>query len=377
MSEYLYIENFGPIIEVELEDIRPLTILIGPSGSGKSTVLKVLSLFRWIYKRVNLRSYLKSAKIKRTQIGFKIKPLMRTSGILEYLKADSVIVYRRDGYEIRMQNKSVNIRKDIEPENMCLDKICFVSDKRAMIPDFLDHKVEKRIANYYLQDTMDNFLLASKAIKSFSMQYLGVNLKVEHFKSGNTRYKITDNEDSSFAIELKNASSGIQTVTPLSLITEYFATGFDTQESMNFSLFKYMQDTDNLKNFSAARNIGDIEKRNVHILIEEPELSLYPESQKSLMDFLVDRCFSCYHDYNMTLMLATHSPYILNYMNLLVDRYEKDKDTSYKISFGDVGAYEITGGYAVDLRIEGERRLLDARSLSDPISSIYSEYNQD
>lgn len=377
MSEYLYIENFGPIIEVELENISPLTILIGQSGSGKSTILKVLSLFRWIYKRVNLRSYLKYAKIKRTQIGFKIKPLMKTSGILEYLKPDSIIIYRRDGYEIRMENKSVNIRKDIAPENMCLDKICFISDKRAMIPDFLDHKVEKRIANYYLQDTMDNFLLASKAIKSFSMLYLGVNLKVEHFKSGTTRYKITDGDDSNFSIELKNASSGIQNVTPLSLITEYFATSFDTKESMNSSLFKYMQDTDNLKNFSTARDIGDIEKRNVHILIEEPELSLYPESQKCLMDFLVDRCFSKKHDYNMTLMLATHSPYILNYMNLLIDRFEKQKDTPCKISFDDVSAYEIVDGYAIDLKMEGERKLVDARSLSEPIRLIYSEFNQE
>ncbi len=41
MNEYLYIENFGPIVEVELKDIRPFTIFIGESGSGKSTVMKV------------------------------------------------------------------------------------------------------------------------------------------------------------------------------------------------------------------------------------------------------------------------------------------------------------------------------------------------
>ena len=63
MREYLYIKDFGPIKEVELNDIRPFTILIGESGSGKSTIMKVLSLFRWIYKRVNLRSYLKHAQI--------------------------------------------------------------------------------------------------------------------------------------------------------------------------------------------------------------------------------------------------------------------------------------------------------------------------
>ena len=44
MNEYLRIQNFGPIVDIELDEIVPLTILIGESGSGKSTIMKVLSL---------------------------------------------------------------------------------------------------------------------------------------------------------------------------------------------------------------------------------------------------------------------------------------------------------------------------------------------
>ena len=167
MREYLYIKDFGPIKEVELNDIRPFTILIGESGSGKSTIMKVLSLFRWIYKRVNLRSYLKHAQIKKTRIGFKIQSLMKTSGVSDFLRSESIIIYRRGNYEIKMANKQVRIATDVAPENLCLDKICFISDKRSMIPNFLEHRMEGRIANYYLQDTVDNFLLASEIIKSF------------------------------------------------------------------------------------------------------------------------------------------------------------------------------------------------------------------
>jgi len=143
MNEYLYIENFGPIVEVELKDIKPFTILIGESGSGKSTIMKVLSLFRWIYKRINLRSYLKLSNIKNTRISFNIKNLMKTSEIFEFLKSDTVIVYRRDGYEVRMENMSVSAKKDINVDDLCLDKICFISDKRSMIPDILDYKILK------------------------------------------------------------------------------------------------------------------------------------------------------------------------------------------------------------------------------------------
>ena len=73
MNEYLRIQNFGPVVDIELDNIVPLTVLIGESGSGKSTVMKVLSMFRWIYKRVVLRSYVRQAKIKRTGIGIQMK----------------------------------------------------------------------------------------------------------------------------------------------------------------------------------------------------------------------------------------------------------------------------------------------------------------
>lgn len=373
MSEYLRIENFGPIDEVILDDIRPLTVFIGESGSGKSTIMKVLSLFRWMYKRVNLRSYLQHAGIKKTRIGFKIQNLMKTSGIAEYLKQDSVIVYRRGDYEIRMVNKSVNIRFTIAPEDLCLDKLCFISDKRSMISDFLDNKMERRIANYYLQDTMDNFLEACESIKVLPLDYLDVKFKVEKPKTAPMRYRIQSG-DEDFTIDMKNASSGMQTVTPLSMIIEYFATCFDSEVSMNASLFKFMTDTDNLKQFRSEMNVGEIKNRNVHVFIEEPELSLYPESQKSLMDFLVDRCFHKNQDYNMTLMIATHSPYIVNYLNLLIKRSEAGGDTPYKMAFEDVNAYEICGGTANSLRIDGEHRIINATSLSDSISRIYSEY---
>ena len=298
MIEYLKIENFGPIDEVILDDIRPLTVFIGESGSGKSTIMKVLSLFRWMYKRVNLRSYLQHAGIKKTRIGFKIQNLMKTSGIAEYLKQDSVIVYKRGDYEIKMVNKSVNIRFTIAPKDLCLDKVCFISDKRSMISDFLDNKMERRIANYYLQDTMDNFMEACESIKVLPLDYLDVKFKVEKPKTAPMRYRIQNgNED--FSIDMKNASSGMQTVTPLSMIVEYFASCFDSENSMNASLFKFMTDTDNLKQFRSEMNVGEIKDRNVHIFVEEPELSLYPESQKSLMDFLVDRCFNHSRDYHM------------------------------------------------------------------------------
>jgi predicted ATPase len=63
MQESIIIKHFGPIKNIEINDIHPFTVFIGESGSGKSTIMKVIALFRWIYKMLCIRSYLKYANI--------------------------------------------------------------------------------------------------------------------------------------------------------------------------------------------------------------------------------------------------------------------------------------------------------------------------
>lgn len=372
MTEYLRIQNFGPIVDIELDNIAPFTILIGESGSGKSTVMKVLSMFRWIYKRVVLRSYVRQANIKKTGLGIQMKTILKTSQLNEYLKDDSEIIYRRGNYTISYTNGKLNAQADIPANDLSLEKICYISDKRSVIPDFLENQIEKKNANYYLQDTLDNFLLASGSIKQLPLDYLNVELKIEKSSKGE-KYMIKGTNDNTCSLELRNSSSGTQTVTPLSLIVEYYATKFDSQKSMNESLFKYLQDNDKLDVFSTTKNIGEISSKNVHLFIEEPELSLYPDSQSQLIDFLIERCFMTEHPYNMTLMMATHSPYIVNYINVLIRRSEDSGRTFLRPE--DVNVYEIFEGCAGELKSLNGRAIIDTQSMSDPITEMYSEFN--
>lgn len=373
MNEYLRIQNFGPIVDIELEDIVPLTILIGESGSGKSTIMKVLSLFRWIYKRVVLRSYVRQARIKKTGIGIQMKTLLRTSQLNEYIKSNTEITYRRGNYVIVYSKGKLNAQADIPANDLSLEKICYISDKRSMIPDFLENKIEKKNANYYLQDTLDNFLIAADSIRQLPLDYLNVELRIEKGAKGD-KYMIKGTNGAQCSIQLLNSSSGTQTVTPLSLIVEYYAKKFDAQKSMNSSLFSYLQDNDKLDVFNTAKNIGEIQSKNVHLFIEEPELSLYSESQSRLVDFLVNRCFMSEHPYNMTLMMATHSPYIVNYLNVLIRR-SKEQGLSY-ISHHDVNVYEVYDGCLGQLKILNDRPIIDTRSMSEPITEMYSEFNK-
>lgn len=374
MTESLYIRNFGAIEDARLDNIRPLTVLIGESGTGKSTIMKLLSIFRWIYKRVNVRSILQLSNVTKTNLSFDFKNLLKVSGIDEFLKNDTIIVYTRDNYELRYE-KGLKASFRIVQKDLSLDKVCFISDKRSMIPDLLEGKVSKGVVGYYLQDTYDNFRKASESIEEMMIEYLGIKLKIEQ-KNNRVRYKIiSEDEDKQFSLMLKNASSGMMNVTPLTLIVEYLVKNYDFTKAANGWIFEYLKDNDKLSDFRSDFNIGSIKNRNLFLHIEEPELSLDPVNQKALIDFLLSRCADTSDDVNASLIIATHSPYILNYLNLLIARREYDKDThSPSIKFEDVDAYEVAEGTIRPLKIE-EKKLIDTRVMSDPISAIYRMYN--
>ena len=375
MRESLLIKNFGPIREVEIDDIRPLTIFIGESGSGKSTIMKVLAMFRWIYKMMNIRSYLRFAGISKSPFRFSLSSYIANAGFDNYLKENSEIVYTKGSCTISLSRKKMNAKDLVPQEELSLEKISFISDKRNMIPDILASNTEKKTANFFLRETFEDFKEAAQKIKTFPIDYLGVQMAVE--KAGNIdKYRIKQmGETKGFSINWEDASSGMQTVTPLSVIVEYFATQYDVTGALNRSVLKYLSGSDDLKKFRPNQNIGEIQNRCVNIHVEEPELSLYPESQKSLMDFLVHRCFQTAQSYSINLMMATHSPYIVNYLNLLTKRYEKTPSMP-GIAFADVDVYEISDGENYSLKVENEQNLIDTRIMSDPISDIYTQFNE-
>lgn len=378
MCEKIKIVEFGPIRYIEIEKICPLTVFIGESGSGKSTIMKVLSLFRWMFKRINLRSFLRNAgATDLKELNFDMKELLKYSGIDEYLKSDTEIIYENEGCKISYTHGRLNTpKKAIVKEKISLNKVCFISDKRNEIADVLAGKTRMESSGSYFDETLADFKLAVSDQNSFDIDYLGVQLKKIKDQKGE-RYIISGlTGETDFSVSLENASSGIQTVSPLALIVQYYAQYYNSVDGMNKTIFKYLVDNDDLKNFKSDMNVGDIKNSHIFIHIEEPELSLYPESQKSLMDFLINRCFQMEHRDRMSIVMATHSPYIVNYLNLLIRRSEKKRPVvEAQISFDDVDVYEVVDGQIISLKIIQPEQVVDARSLSEPISSIYAQYN--
>ena len=67
MKESIKIKNLGPLRNIEIDNIKPLTVLIGESGSGKSLLMKTLILFRYIYKMLNIRWYLRNSNVNKSR----------------------------------------------------------------------------------------------------------------------------------------------------------------------------------------------------------------------------------------------------------------------------------------------------------------------
>ncbi|GHU90352.1 hypothetical protein FACS1894155_08610 [Bacteroidia bacterium] len=375
MQESIIIRNFGPIKDIEIQNISPFTVFIGESGSGKSTIMKVIVLFRWIYKWVNIRSYLKHANISKSPFSFDFKALLNDNGLIEYLKNNTEIVYKKGETTIHYKSK-LGTSPIVSQEELSLEKMCFIADKRNIIPDILANKVSLQ-SDFYLKETLDDTLLSLNKIVQLDIDYLGIKFVAKKV-NGIPKYEIENiNNTEKYAINLYNASSGTQTLIPLSIIVEYFSKHYDFKDRFNDIVFDYMRRNDSLKDFKATQNIGDIKHKNIHIHIEEPELSLYPESQRSLINFIVSRCLVEKHnDYNMSVMLATHSPYIINHLNLLIKAHDKNKLVGgAKLNYDDIAVYQVEYGEINDLKIQNER-LINTNVLSDTINNIYDEYNK-
>ena len=242
MNEYLCIKNFGPLENIEIDNIRPLTVFIGESGSGKSSIMKVLTLFRWIYKKICIRSYLKNSGISRSPFRFNFEQLKRNNGFENYFNENTEIVYRRGNNEISYSNGKLNSDVLIRNEELSLDKISYISDKRNVIPELLAKNVS--ITNsFYLNETWNDFSEAVNSFDNIEIPYLGVRLSKKKVQNG-YKFYVEGNENSSFQVGFEDSSSGMQNVAPLITIVDYFEHKYDLVKSFNKAIISILSEND-------------------------------------------------------------------------------------------------------------------------------------
>lgn len=387
MKESVTIRNFGPINEACIEDLRPLTILIGESGSGKSTILKVVALFRYIYKMLNIRFYLKDSQIDRSPFRIRLNDYFKTNALDQYVRSDSEISYtvefKDTSYTLSYKNGKLQMPKSMNSEDLVYIKGSFVSENRNIIPTWSAKVASNRGATlgFYFHETYKDFEEATDHIDHLDLDFLNMKFLVRKV-GGKKKYTITDRNQSFTPIDLRAASSGMQTSTPLVTITNYFARHFDFKSALRRSVLSYLYDTDRLSKFQPKVELTEL-PRNIFIHVEEPELSLYPYAQMQLFDRLVrDMSLARANDIRMDIMMATHSPYIVNYANLLLRRGQNVQQTSstadnvVRLDKDTISVFRVVDGTLLPLmgKSEDNISIIDTYPLSEPMLKIYEEY---
>ncbi|GLU52575.1 AAA family ATPase [Dyadobacter frigoris] len=383
MTESIHIKNLGPIKDIYIETVKPFTVLIGESGSGKSTLMKAIALFRWIYKMQNIRSYLKHSKISKSPFRFRMETYLKNCGFEQFIKYDTEIIYSTkfesgNTYQIVFKNNKLSGTGNselIREEDIYFNKVSFISETRNIIPLWSDKGASFTggYLGFYFHEVYRDFDLASESLKDLDLKFLNLKFAIKKTTSGK-KYTIQSisKEKGAFEIDFKNSSSGTQTSVPIALIAQYFSKNFNFEDAFNRSVLNYLSNTNNLTDFKAIKNLSEISKK-IFIHIEEPELSLFPDAQCQLINDLVNKCF-IRNDNDIELFLSTHSPYIINHLNLLIKSFDKGKLTDgAKINYDNLAVYQVVDGKLEDLIAQNER-LVNTNPLSETINNIYDQY---
>ena len=188
MKESIIIKNFGPLKEVEIDDIKPLTVFIGKSAGGKSIIMKVIVLMRYIYKMVNIRSYLKNAKITRSPFKLRFNSLLH-DGLKGMITAQTEIYYtveiNGNKYTLKYTNRGLQSDINIPDKDLIFFKEAYVSGMRSLIPIWASKAVSVKGENlgFFFHETFNDFNDATDVIKEQKLEYLNLKMKVR--KSGN------------------------------------------------------------------------------------------------------------------------------------------------------------------------------------------------
>lgn len=370
--------------EVEIDDIKPLTVFIGKSAGGKSIIMKVIVLMRYIYKMVNIRSYLKNAKIIRSPFKLRFNSLLH-DGLKGMITAQTEIYYtveiNGNKYTLKYTNRGLQFDINIPDKDLIFFKEAYVSGMRSLIPIWASKAVSVKGENlgFFFHETFNDFNDATDVIKEQKLEYLNLKMKVR--KSGNRPklFTIESLQNDAVPIELRYASSGIQTSAPLVAIVHYFAQEFSFKDAFQRSVLNYLYKQDLLTKFTPGINRNKLGKY-VHIHIEEVELSLAPEDQRAFMSNLVEEVFhKNKKDRKLGLMVSTHSPYIVNHLNVLLRAgyFEKARENYPFLEKDDIAVYRVNEGKIISLMATDNdtgEYVINALDMSDTMERIFEEY---
>lgn len=370
VKESLVIQNIGPLKNVVIPEIKPITVLIGESASGKSCLLKITALFRYLFKVATVRAWLKSAGIKKSPFKIHAATYWKKCGLADMISKESYIQFsveiNGNKYTLEYKNGVMYLPVKMDVATLEYFKVAYISEYRNVISTWTENSLKQSTdkLGFYFSETLSDFIDGTIHEKEIYIPYFDVYLIVTKGRFGEIKYRIR-NKLNTYNIKFQDSASGIQSSAPIIAILDYLGKKFDFKEAFNRSIFSYITKEGNLMEFKPITDINNVLKW-VHYHIEEPELGLFPKSQYMLLQHVIASIFAPNLEVSQTLMFTTHSPYIITYLNCIIQQSitQKPDDNTPLIPRKSIAAFVVENGTARDL-IDVETGLIDAVAIDD------------
>lgn len=397
----IVVKNIGPISDSGNIELGSFNIFIGKQSSGKSTLMKILCFCQWIEKKI-MTGDDKKLLYAYTHYSRFLKELKQFHRISDrFFKEQSEIHYEGECVTIDLVGKkNVKIfRKSDFEERRHNTKLCFIPSERNLVSAIRNVDRTYRSQDY---DMLFNHVFEWSEAKEYTSEKNPVDLNVvgnmEYYYDAELEADVLRMQDTKETFSPFFASSGIQSVLPIIVMTNYL-TGpvlsktsvISKQDIVN--LFKKLVGKGSQEEQDAAlisRATRLFKYRNIRLFIEEPEQNLFPESQQALIGNIVAQINKATEmtDVPSSITIATHSPYVITAFNVLIKAAEaaaKDPDKTYQIvpqqqivDISKVRAYFIReDGTLSDIRnteigmISGNELDHVSDSVEDRLNSLY------
>lgn len=409
----LKIRNIGPIKDIDIE-LKRLNVFIGPQSSGKSTIAKVISFCQWLEKdcvRHQKTSGYGDAFVKEYFVDY--------HNMADYVSEESYFHFEGNILTITYDKGILNIKRAGGFSDAKLSKNAYIPSERNLIS--VPGIFSTRMPYNYILSFLQDWLQIRRKYKDGDSAALLPTGDRYYFneKEDADMLVITDGKD----IHLSQASSGLQSLTPLSVYIHYITDWIyshkeqqaaedediswqsalasvmdnevggeendgildmidkadpsgDTKELFQRLLQHYRQAAGFLEE---DEEVGKVMKRREelsrpyfsNLVIEEPEQNLFPQMQRQLIQYIL----RCFHPERDTMVLTTHSPFVLYALNnCLLGWLAREADPEITsdltdippeafVNPEDVNVWEIREGYIENYQGIKNTTIQDERGL--------------
>lgn len=414
MKSSIILKKIGPIEEVSIE-LNRINIFMGPQSSGKSTIAKIISFCQWLEKESLVQQDLAFIDVDFIQESF-----LEFHNISHYFGKESYLSYKSNVIELILsdfsnKNLSINVVKGPGFDEAKMSKNAYIPADRNLI--FIPNFRSLELADNYLRSfLLDWDRIRSKFGKGNSISLVDTDEKYCFVDDSDTLIMKDGKE-----LPMDEASSGIQSVTPLYLFMSYLTQWiYSHREDKSLEALKRIKKGAIIKwlkddaKFDATSNIFKEEDlvldqfENVptlqkilekyqaslstpcfsNIVIEEPEQNLFPQTQAQLVYDII-RMLNKDRD---SLVITTHSPFILYAINNCVLAYLNALEVQEKglqldftsesfINPDIISIWEIRKGYLENYAHEKNRTIQDDMGLvrsnyfDRVMANIMADYN--